>query len=119
MLKVIVEKLRYWAYFIFYFSLIPVTVASFVVKTYSKPKNSPTTLYHVMFLKTGFISGISPFAGDTTAVHGFIRGLTVEKGVIVADVQGHRYVLKDIVWPDDDVYLHETLCKLWLPGPTK
>lgn len=117
MLRSAVEKARYWVTFSIYFLLIPVSVVAYGIKLFSKPKNTPRALYHAKFLEAGFITGSSSFAGATTTVYGLLFSLTVEKGVIVANIEGHRYIVKDVVGADDDFNLHETLCDLWLPGP--
>lgn len=44
--------------------------------------------------------------------------LRVEKGEMVAILDGYRYVIINVV-PSLDVHLQETLCDLWLPGPEK
>ncbi len=119
MLRSAVEKVRYWLAFAFYCLLIPVTAVSYVVKLCSKPKNAPRLLRHAEFLEGGFIAGRSSFQGSSTSVNGFLLGLTIERGELVANIEGYRYVVQDIVEVYENHHLHDTLCDLWLPSSAK
>ena len=120
MLKAIFEKIRYWAYFTTYFLLIPISIVRFYVKLFSKPKPVTRTLRDARFCGNGHVSGLSSLQdGTITDACGFLMDLTVEKGELVAILDGYRYVIANVIAPDGDRNLHETLCELWLPGPAK
>jgi hypothetical protein len=120
MLKAIVEKLRYWAYFTFYFLLIPVSIARFYIMLCSKPAPVTRTLRDVRFLRNRRIYGRQLLQdGVVTDACGFLMDLTVEKDELVAMQDGYRYVIANVIPTDKNIHLQETLCDLWLPGPAK
>lgn len=116
MFRSVVEWMRYWAAFSFYFLLIPVTVVTYGIKLFSKPKGVQRILRHAEFLDGGFIAGRSSLQGTETSMNGFLLGLTIERGELVANIEGYRYVVRNIVEVDEKYHLHETLCELWLPS---
>lgn len=120
MLKAIVEKLRYWAYFTFYFLLIPVTIVRFYIKIFSKPQPATRTIRDVRFLRSGLVHGrLLLQEGILTDSCGVLTDLTVEKDELVAILDGNRYVIANVDIVDCDRNFHTTLCDLWLAGPSK
>ncbi|PAA06075.1 hypothetical protein [Pseudomonas fragi] len=120
MLKVLVEKLKYGVNFTIHFLLIPVTIVRFYVCLFSEPKPVTRTLRDARFCGNGHISGKSALQdGTVTDACGFLIDLTVEKGELVAILDGNRYVIANVITAAGDPNLHETLCDLWLPGPVK
>lgn len=120
MLKAIVEKIRYWTYFIIHFVLIPVTIVRFYVWLFSKPKPVIRTLRNARFLSNGHVAGQSSLQdGTVTDACGFLMDLRVENGELMAILDSYRYVIANVIAADGDLNLHETLCDLWLPGPAK
>lgn len=120
MLKAIVEKIRYWMYFIIHVVLIPLTIVRFYVWLFSKPKPVTRTLCDARFLSNGHVAGQSSLQdGTVTDACGFLMDLRVENGELVAILDGNRYVIANVITAAGDPNLHETLCDLWLPGPVK
>lgn len=120
MFKAIVEKLKYWVYFTLHFVLIPVTIVRFYVWLFSKPKPVTRTLRDARFCGNGHVSGRSSLQdGTVTDACGFLVDLTVEKGELVAVLDGYRYVIANVITQDGDCNLHATLCDLWLPRQVK
>ena len=120
MLRAMVEKLKYWVYFTAYFLFIPVSIARFYIKIFSKPKPVMRTLRNARFLSNGHVAGQSSLQdGTVTDACGVLMDLTVEKGELVAILDGYRYVIANVITAAGDPNLHETLCDLWLPGPAK
>ena len=118
MLGVIAAKLRYWAYVVKYVVLIPHTITKYYFSLFW-PKPVTRVLRDARFCSNGHASGKSSLQdGTVTEACGFIMDLRVEKGDLVAILDGYRYVIANVV-PSGDKQLHETLCELWLPGPEK
>ena len=120
MLRALAEKLKYGVNFTIHFLLIPVTIVRFYVWLFSKPKPVTRTLRDARFCGNGHISGKSALQdGTITDACGFLIDLTVEKGELVAILDGNRYVIANVITAAGDPNLHETLCDLWLPDPAK
>ena len=120
MLRALAEKLKYGVNFTIHFLLIPVTIVRFYVWLFSKSKPVTRTLRDARFCGNGHISGKSALQdGTVTDACGFLIDLTVEKGELVAILDGYRYVIANVVTETGDTNLHETLCDLWLPEPVK
>lgn len=118
MFKAIFEKIKYWVYFTAYFLLIPVSIVRFYIKIFSTPKPITRTLRNARFLRNGHVAGQSSLQdGTVTDAYGFLMELTVEKGELMAILDGYRYVIANVVTEAGDLNLHETLCNLWLPRP--
>jgi hypothetical protein len=120
MFKAIAEKLRYCAYFTFYFLLIPVTISRLYIRLFSKPKPVTRILRNARFLSNGHVTGQSSLQdGTVTDACGFLMDLRVENGELVTILDSYRYVIANVIAADGDLNMHETLCDLWLSGPAR
>ncbi|MDD2038756.1 hypothetical protein NP572_19475 [Pseudomonas putida] len=114
----IAGKVKYWAYVVWYVVLIPYTITRYYLGLLF-PKPVTRVLRDARFCSNGHVSGKSALQdGTVTDACGFLLDLRVEKGEMVAILDGYRYVIANVV-PSGDKQLHETLCELWLPGPEK
>lgn len=114
----ITGKVKYWAYVVWYVVLIPYTVTKYYFQLLF-PKPVTRVLRDASFCANGHVAGKSALQdGTVTDACGFVMDLHVERGELVAILDGYRYVIANVV-PSGDKQLHETLCELWLPGPEK